>query len=229
MPTATFGYNPAETGLTAHLTTLADAIVGSALTCTLRPNSQVWEFTTTAAVGTYLLTIKKGSVVLISGLALRVTSDAAVVYDGVGAALAVAENQTEHDATQAAIEGIELNPIIAPVIGYADTRVRQSTIPLYVGDTADRSITLIDSITLEPVDIEEIDLQLVVETVRKGDVKTYANNELTKSGNTVVFTPTSAMVASERTLNFALKPTVTGHPLAWGIMPVTYVPRSGTS
>jgi hypothetical protein len=106
MPTATFGYNPNETGLTAHLTTLADAVVGSALTCTLRPNSQVWEFTTTAAVGTYLLTIKKDSVVLISGLALRVTSDAAVVYDGVGAALAVAENQTEHDATQAAIASL---------------------------------------------------------------------------------------------------------------------------
>jgi hypothetical protein len=186
----------------------------------------------TFPVGYYDMRVYIGAATVASASwSIRVTADGttAEYADSIGELRRWATNQTEHDATQAAVAAIEFDPIIAPVIGYADTRIQQTVVPLYIGDTATRSITLVDPQTLEPVNIEDVGLQLVVETSRKGDVKAYTDLELTKVDNVVSFTPTEAMVASERTLNFALKVVVSGHPLAWGIMPVTYVPRSGSS
>lgn len=126
-------------------------------------------------------------------------------------------------------ESASSSTTVLPVIGYVDRRISASTIPLFVGETEEVVITCVDGNTGEAIDVEAMTIELVVETRIKGDVKVYTGGELTKLDNTVRFTPTSAMVTSERTLNFAHRQSGTKAVVVYGIMTVTYAPRSGTS
>jgi hypothetical protein len=148
-----------------------------------------------------------------------------VVADGVQADYAESIGELKARAAIGDVSGTT----VLPVIGYVDRRISESTIPLFVGETSEVVITCVDGNTGEAIDVEAMTLELVVETKIKGDVKVYVDNELTKQDNTVRFTPTSAMVTSERTLNFALRQTGTKAVVVYGIMTVTYAPRSGTS
>ena len=113
---------------------------------------------------------------------------------------------------------------VLPVIGYVDTSISETTVPLFVGDTSTRMITCVDS-SGGDYDVEALTLVIVVETKDKVDVSVIADGDLTKSANTVTFTPTAEMVESRRVLRFALRQTSDNAVIVYGIMPVTYAPQ----
>lgn len=227
-------YYEGETGVTAKGYSEAGSLLqsGIALTESSQPGMYSGSLSfTTFPVGYYTIRIfSTGETEAFGEWAIAVTADGTTAdyADSIGELRERATNQAEHDATQAAIDDFTTTAVL-PVIGYVDRRVSESTIPLFVGETEDVVITCVDGNTGETIDVEAMTLELVVETRIKGDVKVYADNELTKQDNTVRFTPTSAMVTSERTLNFALRQSGTKAVVVYGIMTVTYAPRSGTS
>jgi len=155
----------------------------------------------TFPVGYYDMRVYIGAATVASASwAIRVTADGTTAdyADSIGELRRWATNQTEHDATQAAVAaGLTVN--VLPFTGTTPDRTQGTTIKVFIGEAASVSVALDGS------SLDALTLRFAIEGQSRTDIHVIENANISRSGSTFTVTIPSSITGKVARYKWSLR------------------------